>query len=360
MKNKIKLIIIISSFLFAVLLFVGNKQQAQIKVETAGQKFKSIKVLNDMPADQMGKVMNMMAASLGVNCAFCHASNDGDYEKEGFEHKDIARQMLKMTFDLNKNYFEGRSEITCATCHQGRPVPQSAIPLMPVIREPRRTQSEKKQAVDGILAKYETALGGKENLAKIASRQIKAHRIEPDGKTFEVEEIIQKGVKMSVKTIYPSKEYGDYVIEEIYDGVNARKVGNGANIELKSDEIAQIKREAEIFANPNLQAVYTEIVFDSTAKIDGKETFLVLAKTAENSSEKLYFDVSTGLLVRRSASTPTILGEFVYQVDYTDYKDFGGVKLPTVVKFAVPNIRWTRKVLDVKNNAAIDDAKFKK
>ena len=73
-----------------------------------------------MPADQMGKVMNMMSASLGVNCKFCHASNDGDYEKEGFEHKDIARQMLKMTFEMNKNYFESRPEINCSTCHQGR------------------------------------------------------------------------------------------------------------------------------------------------------------------------------------------------------------------------------------------------
>jgi hypothetical protein len=66
------------------------------------------------------------------------------------------------------------------------------------------------------------------------------------------------------------------------------------------------------------------------------------------------------LLVRRVAQTPTILGFFPYQVDYTEYKDFGGVRLPSVMKFAVPNIRWTRRVLEVKNNVAIDDAKFVK
>ena len=93
-------------------------------------------------------------------------------------------------------------------------------------------------------------------------------------------------------------------------------------------------------------------------KIEGREVYLITATTADNNRERLYFDALNGLLVRRVASTPTILGNFQFQVDYTDYKDFSGVKLPTVIKFAVPNIRWTRKVLDVKTNVPIDDAKF--
>lgn len=105
MIKKLKIITIFTFALFASVFFVP-KGATQTKTETAGQKFKSIKVLNDMPAEQMGKIMNMMSASLGVDCKFCHASNDGDYEKEGFEHKDIARNMLKMTFELNKNYFK--------------------------------------------------------------------------------------------------------------------------------------------------------------------------------------------------------------------------------------------------------------
>jgi hypothetical protein len=85
---------------------------------------------------------------------------------------------------------------------------------------------------------------------------------------------------------------------------------------------------------------------------------LVTASTAGGVRERLYFDAETGLLVRRSAATPTVFGFFVYQVDYADYKDFGGVKLPATIKYSMPNIRWTRQVLEVKNNAAVDDAKF--
>lgn len=359
MKTKIK-IAALFTFAISACVFFATKGNTQTKVETAGQKFKSIKVLNEMPADQMGKVMNMMAASLGVNCKFCHASNDGDYEKEGFEHKDIARQMLKMTFELNKNYFEGRPEINCNSCHQGKAHPQASIPLMPVAQETRPVQPEKKPTVEEILAKYETALGGKANLAKVTSREIKAQRIEPDGKTFEAEEILQKGLKMSVATVYPSKQYGDYTVKEIFDGKTAAKFGNGAKIELKADETEQIKREAQLFANADLKTVYAKMEFRLVDKIEGREAFVVLATNADNSRERLYFDTANGLLVRRVAQTPTVLGFFNYQVDYADYKDFGGVKLPTTIKFAVPNIRWTRKVLDVKNNVTIDDAKFMK
>jgi hypothetical protein len=356
MKIKLKALTIFTFAIFASVLFV-SKGSTQTKVETAGQKFKSIKVLNEMPADQMGKVMNMMSASLGVNCKFCHASNDGDYEKEGFEHKDIARQMLRMTFEMNKNYFDSRAEITCATCHQGKPMPQSVIPLVPVPRAPRLVQPEKKPSVDEILAKYETGLGGRANLAKITSRQINAQRVEPDGKTFEEETILQKGVKMSIKTVYPSKQYGDYAVEEIYDGKVAAKFGNGSRIELKTDETEQIKREAQLFANPDLKAVYAKLYFHAVERIEERE-FYVLSANGVSASEKLYFDPASGLLVRRLTETPTVLGAFTFQVDYTEYKDFSGVKLPTVVKFAVPNIRWTRRILDVKNNIAIDEAKF--
>ena len=358
MKTKIKLFTI---FTFAVMtcMFFANEGSTQTKVETAGEKFKNIEVLNDMPADQMGKVMNMMSASLGVNCKFCHASNDGDYEKEGFEHKDIARQMLKMTFDLNKNYFDGKQEINCATCHQGKPMPSSNIPLTPIAREKRQTQPAAKPRVEAILAKYENALGGRSNLAKVDSRQIKARRVEPDGVTFEEEEILQKGAKFSLKTVYPSKEYGDYAVLEVYDGTNAFKLGNGALIALKPDESEQIRREAQLFANADLRAIYPDLSFAAIEKIDGREmNVLSSATNAGHIREKLYFDPASGLLVRRVALTPTVLGDFEYRVDYTEYKDFGGVKLPTIVKFAVPNIRWTRKILEVKNNAAIDDAKF--
>ncbi len=351
--TKLKLIIIAVFFVavFAYVVPVGN---TQTKVETAGQKFKSIKVLNDMPADQMGKVMNMISASLGVDCKFCHASNDGDYEKEGFEHKDMARKMMKMVFDLNKTQFDGRPEINCNSCHNGKSHPQPSFPLTTAKpAEERPKQPDVKPTVDEILAKYEATLGGKERIAKVTSRSIKATRLEPDGKTTEPEEIFQKGSKIAVNTIY-----GNYVVSEIFDGKEFVKLGDKSKIDLKSDELEQGKREAQLFANPYLKTIFATLEFRFLDRIDGRDVYMVLGTTADKKRERLYFDAATGLLVRRVASSPTVFGNHVLQVDYQDYKDFGGVKLPVTVKFAMPQIQWVRKIADVKINPVIEDPKF--
>ncbi len=352
MKTRLKITAVVICALLALTFFASKSSMQAKQVESAGQKFKNIKVLNDMPADQLGKVMNIFSASLGVNCNFCHI--EGDFAKDGKEEKETARQMIKMNLELNKNYFDNRPEISCNTCHNGKTHPQSLPNLTAAATtEERPKQPEKKPTVDEILDKYTQALGGRENLGKISTRSIKASRVEPDGKTVEPEEILQKGGKLYVSTTYPKT-----VVSEAYDGTTAWKRAGVNDIVLKTDEAEQIKRSAQIFAATDLKTVYQKMDFRFVDKIDGKEVYLVTGTLADNSRERLYFDAQTGLLVRRVSLTPTVLGNFQYQVDYSDYKDFGGVKLPTTMRVAVPNISWTRRISEVKNNLPVDDAKF--
>ncbi len=354
MRVTVKLIFVFVFAVSAVVFGVVGARTQTGETETAGRKYKNIKVLNEMPADQMGKVMNLMSASLGVDCKFCHTSNGGDFEKDDNDRKRVSREMLRMTFELNKNHFAGRAEVTCHTCHRGRPEPVAA-PVLSSAAESAK-QPAAKPSVERILEKYAAALGA--NAPRVSSRRVRAERVEPDGKTVEAEQIWQKGRKLLIRTVYPSKQYGDYVVEELFDGAAAAKFGNGSRIELKSDEIEQIKREAQIFANPDLKSVYPQMEFGAVEKIDGREVLTVIATTAEGFREKLHFDAPTGRLVRRTASAPTVLGDFRYQVDYGDFRNFGGVYLPAVTRFAVPNISWTRRLLKVENDAPIDDAVF--
>ncbi len=327
---------------------------AQTQVLTAGQKFKNIKVLTDMPADQMGKVMNIFAASLGVSCNYCHVEND--FAKDEKEEKQTAREMIKMNLDLNKNYFNNRPEISCNTCHNGKTHPQSAPNLMPKTAEDERPkQPDAKPTADAILEKYTQAVGGKDAIGKITSRVIKASRVEPNNKTVEAEEITQKADKLSIVTTYPKT-----VVTEIFDGTTSWKRVGADAINLKADEMEQVKRSAQIFSFADLKTVYQKLDYRFVDKIDGREVYLLIGTLPDNARERLYFDTQTNLLVRRVASTPTVIGNYQYQVDYADYKDFGGVKLPTTIRYAMPNISWTRKITDVKINATIDDAKFGK
>jgi len=352
MKRYLKLLIILTSIPFFLLLFIDRSPaRAQTKkVETAGERFKNIKVLNDMPADQLGKVMNIVSASLGVKCSFCHVGED--YEKDDKKEKATARTMMKMTFELNKDHFNNRPEVACNTCHNGRERPQAAPNLNPEPEPVRPAQPTIKPTADQIIDRYLTALGGPARLSAVKSRYVKANRVEPGGEVVEPEEMWFEAGKYKLSTTYEST-----VVSEGFDGTAWKSTGTGL-IELRPDEAEQIKREAESFNPVDIRKIYPKMDFRLVDQIDGRLVDLVLATAASGVRERLYFDVQTGLLVRRVASTPTVLGNFNYQVDYSDYKVFGGVKIPTTIAYSMPSIRWTRKVVQVKNNVPVDAIKF--
>jgi hypothetical protein len=52
------------------------------------------------------------------------------------------------------------------------------------------------------------------------------------------------------------------------------------------------------------------------------------------------------------------MGRMPTQIDYADYREVDGVKTPWRWTLARPNGRFTIQLKEVKNNVAIDDAKF--
>lgn len=354
--SKIKSVLTLAALALAAALWFVPHQSAQTKetqAETAGQKFKNIKVLNDMPADQLGKVMNIMAASLGTDCAGCHVSGSKDFDKDDNPRKNTARRMLAMTFGINKEFFNGRPAVSCNTCHNGNQRP-AMMPDLDAVEHPIRPQQPAvKPNVDEILKRYSNAIGSHERAAKITSRVITAKRIESDGKTIEPEQIDQANGKLRIET-----QYTQATIVDLFDGEKAVKTSNGSAVPLRPEDSQQIEREARLFGNPDLRSVYSKFEYRFTERVNGRDAFVVFGTVADGSSERLYFDPVSGLLVRRVASVPTVLGQFQFQTDYSAYKDFGGIKLPTTVRFAKPGVSWARFITKVRLNAAIPEGRL--
>jgi Photosynthetic reaction centre cytochrome C subunit len=83
---------------------------------------KNLKVLpHDMSKADIKKLMKAQAAALGVECEHCHNTDDF---AEDTKNKEIARTMMKMAGDINKNYFKGKNEVGCVTCHNGKEEPK--------------------------------------------------------------------------------------------------------------------------------------------------------------------------------------------------------------------------------------------
>jgi cytochrome c1 len=103
------------------------------------EKAKNLKVLpKNISHDDLMIEMRSYNKALGVKCDFCHARLADNPQKLDFvsdekEEKETARQMLKMTFRINKKYFKsGKDEkgmqvmtVTCYTCHNGQREPSS-------------------------------------------------------------------------------------------------------------------------------------------------------------------------------------------------------------------------------------------
>src|ERR1700680_1232090 len=83
------------------------------------------------PAD-LGATMQVIAQSLGVSCNYCHSAERGSGQPE--PKKDIARQMMAMTRDLNDRVQQATGNATakgeCITVHHGVPIPRQLTDIL--------------------------------------------------------------------------------------------------------------------------------------------------------------------------------------------------------------------------------------
>ena len=343
----------------------GHAQSATASAgETAGQKYKNVQVLKNIPAAQLIPSMQFISASLGVECDFCHAEKAGKlvFDNDDKEEKKTARKMMEMMFAINKNNFDGEREVTCNTCHRGAAHPQ-AIPA--VVAEVSKPETEPKpehamKLADmpsgaPVLAKYIDALGGPAALGKINSRVEKGKAITPVG----------PGIPITIYTQSPDKRVsvmhtpkGDSVTA--YNGQGGWLSFPGRPLrEMSAEDQMAAKIDAEAFYPNLLQQQFTELKLkDTDAKVGEHEANLVLGINKGQPPVEFYFDKTSGLLLRMTHYTNTPLGLNPVQVDFTDYRAVDGVKTPYRWTLARPSGAFTIQIDDVQQNVRIEAARF--
>ena len=136
----------------------------------AEQVFSNVQVLKGIPVSEFMGTMGFFAASLGLNCVFCHVPESlQDWKKFAVDvpRKQIARNMIRMVNTINKNNFGGRPVLTCYSCHHGNERPKSIPSLTQQYGTPEEDPNEIEvppQAVPGpsaeqILDKFIAAAG---------------------------------------------------------------------------------------------------------------------------------------------------------------------------------------------------------
>jgi hypothetical protein len=338
--------------------------QAAPAEKTVEQVQKNIQVLTGLPQSQLLAVMNYMGSSLGVKCTYCHVRKDDkwDFVADEKPEKGTAREMIKMVQGINKGTFKGNPAVGCFTCHRGNnsPVRVPQLPIAaptPFANSAEAATKETPPTADQILAKYTEALGGSAAIEKLKTRSMKGTWLTSDGITLGYE-VYQSADKLY--TILNTPKQG--VFERGFNGQTAWEKSSRGVRDLEGTQLFYLKRYPDLFKDIKLQGQFTRLSFARKDKLDGKDVYLLVGIGVDGKGERLYFDAQTGLLLRRITSTTTVVGLIPEQVDYEDYRDVDGLKVPFTIRITTIDPFWssTRKFTEIKLNVPVDETKFNK
>jgi hypothetical protein len=380
-QTRIRVLITLAVFLCAISLTLVSRAEKSAFTPQAPQAGKpveetrkNIQLLKGLPESQLYQVMNFMAVSLGEQCTFCHVRNGIDpktgqgvwvWESDDKPEKRAARRMIQMVLLItgsNKVDFRQNS-VTCYTCHRGQRT-TVGLPAMPLVKSghegmndpaPAAAPPRTRLSVDEIFARYLQAIGGSrasgtKTLVMKGTRVASQNRSWPNEITWSAPDKL-----LSVATLPQT------TIRQGLAG-NQGWVLNGTNLQtLTADQTVNARRGLEeVFSAVKVTQV-PGMQLAGVEKIDGREMWVVVRSTPET-TVSYDFDAETGLLRRRMAINHTGTLPIPEQVDFEDYRDVDGLKLPFIIRRSAIDTydSWTRTFTEIKRNVAVDEKLFAK
>jgi outer membrane lipoprotein-sorting protein len=332
----------------------------------AEQVFKNIQVLKGIPVNEFMGTMGVFSAALGMSCEDCHAAGDADwsvYAKDS-PRKQMARVMVTMMATINKTHFRGRQVVTCYTCHRGSARPRNTADLAELYGTPPGVdpngvfeQAPNAPRAEEVLDKFIQAIGGAQRVAALKSYVATGTSAGygPENEPRPTEIYARPGQRTTI--IHTSA--GDAATA--YDGRAgwiAAPFRPVAVLALSDQDIDGLKLDADLAFPSNIRQALAKWRVGLPGVIDDREVQVVQGTTAHGATATLSFDMETGLLRRQVRYVDSPVGRIATQIDYDEYREVAGVKMP---------VRWTvtwldgrdvYEIKDVQPNVTIDAARF--
>jgi hypothetical protein len=211
---------------------------------------------------------------------------------------------------------------------------------------------------DSVVDKYIEASGGKAALEKVTTRVYKGSFDLPSMGATGTWERFEKAPDKGV-TIVDVPGWG--VITNSFDGTAAWEDNPMVGMTDKTGvALARAKLDSVFHKELRLRELY-KVTLKGKEKVGTRDAYLVEATPPAGGTEKLYFDVENGLLVRLDAEREGPQGPAMMETYLEDYKEVEGVKLPFTMRQKVgEGFEILLKVTEVKFNTEVDDARFAK
>lgn len=341
----------------------------------AGQFFKNVttSTLKDLSVDDFLGAMGVITGDLGFDCADCHPGAGGDkadFVIDSLQTKKTARRMIEMVASINKTNFAGVQMVTCYTCHHGRDVPVTSIPLDRVYAGPPQEDDDVvPKAVNGptateILDKYIEVMGGAQRLNSLTSfvatgTSLGYGGFGGDGEfTIYAKSPNQRTTQITFKD-HPDRGDSTWAFDGRTGWIKTPR-GLFSMYELVGGELDGARLEAQLAFPGQIKTILTNWRTGLRRSIDDKDYLIVQGAGPRGLLATFFFDEKTGYLRRLVRYAPSPVGRVSVQIDYSDYRDVGGIKFPFELQFSWLDGRYTAKIKDIKTNVAVDATKFGK
>ena len=359
--------------LIAICVLIATSANAQQKPLLAEDVFRNVQVLKGIPVKEFMNTMGFFSAATNLNCIDCHSPQSEDLAGYAIDTplKQTTRKMINMVNALNKANFGGQRRVTCYTCHRANDRPE-AIPSLQdqysvptddpdraeVIRGPQAAESANKVTAEQIIDKYMQAIGGAAAAAKLTSFVAKG--------TYEGFETLSEKVPVDIFANAPNQmttvihtQNGDSV--STYNGTQGWVAAADKLMRvlpLAGGDLEGARMDALLsFPARIKQDVQWRTGFPSVT-IDDHPVQVIQNSARGDLGAKLYFDSKTGLLVRQVRYVDTAVGVIPTHIDYSDYRDVSGVKVPFKRVVTWTDGRSTIELSEVQPNVRIEAAKF--
>jgi photosynthetic reaction center cytochrome c subunit len=347
----------------------ASGQQKPVMAPMAEDVFKNVQVLKGIPVDQFMGTMGFFSASLGLNCTDCHVDESGgNWAKYADDNalKRTARRMMLMVSSINATSFGGRQVVTCNTCHRGsrRPNVMPSLALLygtPPPDEPGEPfgQAPGQPSAEQVLDKFVQALGGAQRLAGISSFVAKGFYRGFDDQDKSPVEIFANAPGQRTVVIHTLSGTSTTTYDGRAGWIAAPETEKPLPlVSMTGQELDGVKLEAELLFPSRIKQALAKWRVGAPVTIDDREALPVQGTTAGGATATLCFDSTSGLLVRLVRFSESPVGRIVTQVDYADYRDVAGVKMPFRWTVTWLDGRSTFELSEVQPNLPIDAATF--
>ena len=341
---------------------------AQVRPVMTQDAFKNIQVLRDIPVDTFFDAMGMFANAMGNDCTFCH-SPQAALDRTAFAVQTPrmarARQMIAMMTTINKSYFGGAPRVTCFTCHHGNQSPRSdpniALQYSTPEEDPnvRDFPTDATLSADKVFDKYLQAIGGTDRIARLSSFVAKG--------TYSGFDTGFEKVPVEIYTKAPN-QFSTIVHMSAGNSVRTFSGGDGwmagpdtpvPLVTLTTGNLDRARLEALVAFPAGLRQAYSHWRV-GRAVLNDQEVMVVQGIDDDRQPiANLYF-ADSGMLVRLVRWTLTPVGFVPTQIDYSDYRDVAGVKIPFHKTVTQTYMQMNVELSEVQPNVAVDAARFAK